>query len=83
MEMGRDRVAENRDLSTPEGEAEFEFDFEAYCVGRMIRGVRVMRDRVELHLDAGRTLAFRVEGDDLVTLISIPRGHSDEPKRVM
>ncbi len=64
-----------------EHEDEFAFDFGAYCIGRTIRGIRVSHDRVELHLDEGKSLAFRVDGEDIRIMIQIPKSNVG-PERV-
>lgn len=64
-----------------ENEAEFKFDFSAYCCGRTIRGIRVSSDRIELHLDAGRAIAFRADGPDIEVTIAVPK-QSAEPGMV-
>ncbi len=65
------------ELDITENEERFRHNVEAYVIGRTVTGLVVRPDFVEVHLDSGDRIKFKVRGADLA--IYLPSGPSDPP----
>ena len=71
-----------KEFDVSEQQERFKFDIEAFVLGHSIRGVVATHDKVVLELSTGRTVAFHVQGPDIVITVDVPDSHEIVPPGV-